>query len=391
MTFTGGELKVKESAVSQGYGVRVLAGKKLGFGYCQNEKGIKKALAQAEKLSRFAVESSFSFAPPARFKNPDIFDKSLQPSDFSSWYALVTEARLAAESLGGKARIIVSASKSDIRLENTAGFSGAYKRTDFSVYAETMHDTGFGFCYFSSNKKPSSLHATGLKAAEMAKSMREAKKPDAGSYTVVMEPEALESLLDILMPSFSGDWKRRGISKLEAGKKMFSEKLTIREDGLSKGTSARPFDDEGTPSKTRSLVEKGVVSSFLFDRETAALARAEESGACTRASYDAPPMIGQSNLVLSPGDRKFDDLERHIKLHHVHGSHTANMTTGDFGLEVSVAFMVDKGEKKPLRGFMLSGNVFDMFSDIEAIEKDVRVLGGLVAPRIAFRNMRVVS
>jgi predicted Zn-dependent protease len=40
---------------------------------------------------------------------------------------------------------------------------------------------------------------------------------------------------------------------------------------------------------------------------------------------------------------------------------------------------------------MLSANVFDMFSGIEAIEKKQRTYGSLIAPRIAFRDVRVVS
>jgi predicted Zn-dependent protease len=139
-------------------------------------------------------------------------------------------------------------------------------------------------------------------------------------------------------------------------------------------------------------VDRGRVASFMFDRETAALAKEGWSGACSRETYDHPPTIGQSNIVVSGGDRKdLSDLGRHLEIHSMHGSHTANATTGDFGLEVTVAFLVDKGKRTPVRGFLLSGNVFDTFADIEAVEKDARVLGGLVAPRIAFKGLKVVS
>lgn len=402
LTFSGGALKTKESVLSSGHGVRVLHDGRLGFGYCQHEKEIKKALAQARNLSRFSVKSRFSFAPASRFQKTKtrISDPALASLDFSELREFVDEVRGAAESLGAKSRVMLSSSGSSVKLENTEGFSGAYKKTDFSVYTESMHDDGFGFAYMASNTRPapSQLRNVGLKAAEMAKAMRGAKKPESGKYTVVLELEALESLLDVLLSSFSGDWKRRRMTKVETGKKMFSEQLTIKEDGLAAGTEARPFDDEGTPSRTRPLIERGVVSSFLFDRETAALAKTEASGACSRSSYYTPPTIGQSNIVLSPGKVKnLDELGRHIEIHYMHGAHTANATTGDFGLDVSVAFLVGGGgrggrnERIPIRGFILSGNVFDIFNNIEAMERDVRTLSGLIAPRIAFRDVRVVA
>ena len=83
--------------------------------------------------------------------------------------------------------------------------------------------------------------------------------------------------------------------------------------------------------------------------------------------------------------------EEKLEVHYAHGSHTANVTTGDIGLEVSAAFMVDKGERKPVKGFMLSGNVFDWFKEIEGLEKKQKTYGSLISPRIAFRDVHVVA
>ncbi len=394
LTFSGGELKVKEAGASAGYGVRALDGGKLGFAYCQRGDEVEKTVERAARLSRFSVRSGFSFAPGKSSAKPAIFDPQLAAMDYGELRGYVDEARKAAESKGGKSRVMLSCVNSNAGIENTEGFSGAYDKTEFSIYAECMHGEAFGFAYATSNRAPapSAPRETGMKAAEMAKAMWNAAKPESGSYSVVLELEALDSILDILLPSFSGDWKRRKVTRLRQGARLFFDKFTMCDDGLAEGTDARPFDDEGTPSARRPLVDRGRVASFLFDRETAALARENASGACGREGYDHPPAIGQSNTVISAGDRKdFSDLGRHLEIHSMHGSHTANATTGDFGLDVSVAFLVDKGRRTPVRGFMLAGNVFDMFANIEAMGKEVRVLGGLVAPRIAFSGLKVVS
>jgi PmbA protein len=389
---TNGELKTKEADSSMGYGIRALEGGRLGFAYCQKESDLKEAIARAGRMSRFSIRSGFEFPGKAPHKAADIFDDEINTDDASALRSYVHEAKEGAESKGGKARIMLGVSRSHIGLENTSGMSGAYDKTGFSLYAECMHGDGFGLAYLGSCKRPASVRDLGVKAAEMASAMRGAKKPESGTYTVVMEPEALQNLIDTLMPSFSGDWKRRAITKLSIGAKRFSEKLTLCEDGLASGTDARPFDDEGTPSACRTLVEGGVVKSFLYDRETAAIEGVDESGACGRNGYDSSPSISSSNLVISPGDSSdLAEIGRHIELHYAHGSHTANPTTGDIGLEASAAFLVDKEKRTPLKGFMLSGNIFEMLSNIEAIEKKQAVLGSLICPRIAFKDLRIVS
>ncbi|MDD5171859.1 MAG: TldD/PmbA family protein [Candidatus ainarchaeum sp.] len=392
LAFTGGELKIKESHSSSGYGIRALQDGKLGFSYCQNKQHIQRAIDEAAKMARFSVKSGFTFPSAQRSTLLDIHDPALDPSDFNAFKDYVEIAKASTSSFGGMPRVMASMESAVTGLENSSGFSGEYKKTTFSMYIECMHGDGFGFSYLSSTHRPAYISDAGLKAADMARSMQGAKKPESGSYTVVMELPALESLLEVFLPSFSGDWKRRGITKLVAGKKMFSENLTIAEDGLAPAINGRPFDDEGTPSAKHVLVDDGAVRSFLYDRETAALEGIAESGACSRPSYNVPPSISSSNIVISPGDHKnLSELGRHIELHYAHGSHTANITTGDVGLEASTAFLVDKGDRQPVKGFMITANVFDMFANIEAMEAHQQTYGAIISPRIAFKGVRIVS
>ena len=391
LVHSGGELRTKEADDSYGIGVRVLEDGKIGFSYCQHESDLARARESALVLSKSAMKTGFGFAPASEIPKADIFDPSIDPDNNTGMKAIVDEARDAAESGGGKSRIVCSFTKESVSLENSAGFSGSYQRTVFSLYAECMLGDGFGFAYSSSTKLPKDTESVGRKAAEMAKSMQGAGKPPDGIYTVVMELEALENIIETLMPSFSGDWKRRGMTRLDAGRKMFSEKLTLVENPLD-GVAARPFDDEGTPSSARTLIESGEIKNFLFDRETAALSGVQEGGSCVRPSYDSLPSIAPSNIVISPGE--YEDLgvlEKYIELRSAHGAHTANVTSGDIGLEASSAFLVEKGERKPIKGFMLTGNVFDMLSDIVGLEKRQKVYGSLISPRIAFGNVRVVT
>ncbi|MEW6748495.1 MAG: TldD/PmbA family protein [Candidatus Micrarchaeota archaeon] len=391
LTFTGGEIKIKECDVSSGIGVRTLDEKRLGFAFCQSEEGLAEALEHAKKTARFSVRSGFSFPGKKAFKMPVLFDKGVDPDDLSWLHSMVRELRDVASYKGGRPRVICHADVSEVSLENSSGFEGSYQESGVSVFVECMHGDGYGMSFFTSHSRPKDIAIEGIKAAEMAEATQSAGKPEAGKHTVVMEVEALENLIDTLLPSFSGDWKRRKITKAEEGKMMFSEKFSLYDDGLAPGSGAQPFDDEGTPSERRALIENGQVRSFLYDRETAALEGVERSGACSRDGYDSPPGIGSSNLVVGPGEwNDLGELGSHIEVHYAHGSHTANPTTGDIGLEVSAAFIVEKGEKKPVKGFMLSGNVFEWLNRIAGIEKRQKVFGSFIAPRMAFSEVQVV-
>ncbi|MFH0736989.1 MAG: TldD/PmbA family protein [Candidatus Micrarchaeota archaeon] len=392
LTFTGGELKIKEADQSSGIAVRALHEGRLGFSFCQDEAGLQDALERARRMSHFSVKSGFSFAPEAPYDKPDIVDPSLDPENLEELRGIVEQVREAASIKGGRPRVISQVQKAEVSISNTSGLEGGYEKTSFSIYAECMNNNGFGMSFSASCRKPADIIMHGSKAAEMALATQNAGKPESGAYIIVMEVQALESLIETLLPSLSGDWRRRKTTKLSLGEKAFSDTLTISEDGLSLAAGARPFDDEGTPSARCALIEKGIVKSFMYDRETAALDGVEECGMCNRNSYDSPPSIGSSNLVISPGSWKsLGELDRFIEVHHAHGSHTANVTTGDIGLEVSAAFMVEKGKRKPVKGFMMSGNIFDMFKGIEAIEDKQQTVGSLISPRIAFRNVRIIA
>jgi len=404
LSFSAGELKSKELAEESGYGIRVLKKGRLGFSYCDSGKDLDKAARHATALSAFSTKTRFSFSPEKKYSKPKTQDtrpKTQDPRVASlgsrELKALLSQVRDGVEHYSKKARVILSSGWEDVVLSNSEGFKGGYRSTGISAYAEAMKDDGFGFAYEEGISMPKDFTSIGERAGSMAKAMKGARKLKPGKYTAIFELSALDELLSVLLPSFSGDWKRKKTSLLadKAGKKVFNKSLSIYDDALSEGSDAKPFDDEGTPSRRIPLVEKGVVKNFVFDRETAALGKTSGSGFCARAHYSAPPGAGTSNITISAGG--YSDLEQELEnplvIHSLHGSHTANTTTGDFGLEVNVAFHKARSGKEPspVRGFLISGNIFKLLNGNIYIEKKSRVLGSIIAPRLAFVGVQVIS
>ncbi len=394
LAYTKEQWKTKERHDDSGYGVRVLHDKRLGFSYCQSESDLKKAVENAASLARFSVSSNFSFQDARGQAKMKIFDSKLaemQPDEMRSMLEQFRDGCKGVEQV----RMYFNANSQGIKLENPL-IKKQYEKTSWSLYAEATAGDGFGFAYKHDMAKPKlDWHEAGNALAEMAIAMKNPGKPATGTYDIAMQPEALHSILEIIMPSFSGDRKRRGISMLQdkQGKQAFSKELSLYDDATATASDCKPFDDEGTASRRICLVEKGVVKNFLYDRETAALEGVRLDANCSRDDYDSLRMALASNWVVPKGDCKqlSETSKEFIDIVSLHGTHTANTTTGDFGAEVSIAFHVKSGARKPLRGFMLTGNVFKLLNSIKAIESTQLRYGNMLAPRILFENAQVVS
>jgi PmbA protein len=397
LTFSNGFVKSKERSSEQGYGIRVLKAGRLGFSYCETEDRIPEAIDNAAAISRFSPKTGFSFAPKSKYPKMNLVDKKAAGIEAEELKGFLEQVRDGVERHKGKPMAILSSGVGSVRIENSEGVEGGYSATSVSVYTEAMAGSGFGFAYEEGFSMPDDFTAIGERAGKMAKAMRGAKKLKPGAYTVIFPIWALDELLYVLSPSMSGEWKRKGTSLLanEKGKRVFSPDISMYDDPLSAASSARPFDDEGTASRRIPMIEKGVLKDFIYDRETAALEGVDKSGFCSRAHFSSPPGASRSNTVISGGGygNLEEELDSYVIVHSLHGGHTANTTTGDFGLEVNVAFhKAGKGRAPvPVRGFLLSGNVFKLLKGNLSIEKTVGRYGDIIAPRMAFEGVRVVS
>ncbi len=395
LVYNEGQLRVRDSSYERGTGVRALLNRKLGFSSCEDGAFLSRAVKDAKSFSKYSPESDFSFPEQQKYSSLPANDRKMEYFSEEDALELLEQVLDGAAFRGSVPQVYISYSKSKTKVQNSNGLDASYSSPLISVYCESMIDNGSGFAYHSGLSLPEDAHALGEKASLLAREMINPKKPEAGNYDIVLELDALDSIIDILLPSISGDWKRKGISVLseKLGKKIFSGQLTIHDNGLAGAASRRPFDDEGVSSTRRCLVKKGALGQFIFDRENAALAGVAEDGFCSRSHYSEPPGIGVSNLEIEPGDVTDldDELGEHITVHSLHGVHTSNTTTGDFGLEVNIAFLHKNGEKIPVRGFLLSGNIFRLLSSIAGLEKKKKVHNAVIAPRTAFSSVRVVS
>ena len=183
---------------------------------------------------------------------------------------------------------------------------------------------------------------------------------DAGTYDVVLEPEAISELLEWLATiAFAAPEIENGTSPLAGrlGERITGSTISLAEepnDPSELGFGA-PFDREGTARRRVPLIEDGIARGVLSDRIHAARAPALGNGKSTGSSLVPDgalgASIGPSAMHLGAGEDASVDallagMERGLyvcRLHYVNGllePRRAVMT----GLTRDGCFLVEKGK-----------------------------------------------
>lgn len=226
-----------------------------------------------------------------------------------------------------------------------------------------------------------------------------ASQPETGLYPVVFESEALTQL----MLAFSDYISARSISEKNSifaddlGRRILSPLLSMRDDPFYEGgLASRGFDGEGAVCQVTPIVDKGVLTNFLTDSSYAAHMRLPPTASAVRSARSTLD-IGISNLVIEPGTAKLPQLlgssPKVILVTEVMGFHAGFKSgTGDFSLQAEGELWENGLKSRPIRNFVVSGNLRTLLSDVEGISN--RVLApksNIIAPDLLIRELSIAG
>ncbi|MEW5996315.1 MAG: TldD/PmbA family protein [Candidatus Micrarchaeota archaeon] len=392
--YAHGCFREKKFSHEKGYALRAIKDSKLGFSYCNSEEDFQKAVDAALRSAPFSPEVKYSFPPSQKYEY--MKTKSWDIANLDEKFAMECAQR-AVEGILEHAeptRVSLSFSFGKEEIENTNGLSASMDGSFCSLYAEAKKGNLFGFSYYASPFLPKDFKKLGGEAALMAKEMEGAKSLPTGKYEVCFSPYCLSQLIEFFMFHLSSENKRRGISKLsdKKGEKVSSEKLSIRDSLKANAANMWPFDAEGIAAKDISLIRDGVLEDFLYDSYTAVRLGSWRDGNCSRPDYSTAPTPAQSNIIIGKGDYPEAAAAHYLYVESFHGMHTSNSVSGDFGVEVDIAFFIkDKGEKFPVTNLLLTGNIFNLFSSINKVGDAQSAWNDLIAPKIWFKDVQAVG
>lgn len=157
--------------------------------------------------------------------------------------------------------------------------------------------------------------------------------------------------------------------------------LTALDDGtIPEAWGSLAVDDEGSPTQKTTLIEKGVLKTFLSDRIGAAECGVPRSGSARRESYRYAPVSRMRNTYIAAGESSVDEMMASMGdgLWAVRmGGGSVNPATGEFNFSVEEGYMVRDGKvTDPVRGATLTGKGHEILPRIRMVGSDLEFAPG---------------
>lgn len=290
-----------------------------------------------------------------------------------------------------------------VMIRNHSGLNLSYDRTlvegHIMVVAEDGGNAEVGWDYgFSPFLGQLEMDSIGKTAAERAVRMLGARPVRSMQTPAILPPWVASDILSILSASFLADNLQKGKSMLlgRMGEQVFSSHVTVVDDGLYPGGMASsPFDDEGCLRQETVLVSEGVIQGFLYDQYTANKENCDSTGNAGRYGIKAPPSVQTSNFYIPNGsftpDELVSSLEDGLMVTDLIGLHTADPISGDFSVGAA-GFWIKRGEAVfPVKGVAISGNLLDLFNNVNGTGTDLAFYGNTGAPSLRISALNVAG
>lgn len=397
------KLNFAKEEISEGIGIRVIKNNHVGFAFTSDFSKIKETTEQAlANTSLNKEDKNIQFAMPEKEVNvKGIYDENYENLDIETSIDFLNNIIEKAEEKNCEVTSAgFSADEYEKVILNSNGVNLSMKKTLFAagLSVNVIEGTDISTSYDSiSSTKFSNLNGDKLSSdvCNLALNSLGGENVETNDYDVVLDYHAATGLLSTFISAFSSENVERGRSTLKGkeGTEITTESLSLFDDGTYEGAIyARPFDGEGTVSKKTPLIKEGVLNSFLYDITTGNKVDTESTSNGSRG-YTSTPSVAPSNLIFDFNEStNINEIQKGVVVTSVLGAHTANPITGDFSVEASNAFKIEKGQiSKPIKKAMISGNIFELLKDCQKIESDTKQYGPFIIPKILVHGLRVIG
>ena len=389
---TDSEIAEIKQNFSEDYGIRLIHDKKIASIQTTNQQDIEKAIDSAFKTSSNLKARDFWGGLPhdTALKQLDrTFDERLEKISGAEVMDIVQNMINSANSdkvntITGSLNIV----SENFEIANTNGLHLNEKATYISgiINAESEYGTlpvsGIGH---ASGRTLSNFSAeqVGNDAKIMCIESINPQKIDSDNYSIIFEPYSVGELLAFVVAAnfnFKTFSEKKSCFSNNFEEKIAIEQLSLIDDPhISEGIGTKSVDDEGTETKKRNLIEKGIFKntfSNLFDsykEGKQSSGNASRSGSPMGRSSEPIPMSAPHNLKISPGDISQEDMIKDTK----HGllvgrlwyTYAVNPIKGDFSCTARSGIrIIENGDiKGPGKSVRIIHNLSTMLKNISEI------------------------
>ncbi|EPG75635.1 TldD/PmbA family protein [Leptospira fainei serovar Hurstbridge str. BUT 6] len=384
-----GRIANTETSRSRGVGIRILQNSRPGYSY--SERFSEEALARMvrDALDQTEITDPLDLDLPGPQPLPDInlkhFEKSLEDLDFSwmrKFGQSLDEASWAGDSrIENVPHVGVGKSRTESLVANSKGVF--VKKESNVIYAGTgvvasekdskkmgsFYRSGRDLSKFSANDiaKEAAVRATELLGAEPLKS---------GMYPIVLSNRISSQIFGMFSSPFFADAVQKGQSRLvdKLGQEVASPILTIRcEPHLPDFPGSRLIDAEGILTSPRSVVENGILSSYLYNLESAKKEGVKPTGHGVR-SYSGRAGTSFSNFIIPFGTSTRQELLSSVPhcifVTKLEGGAGCSAVSGEISIGVQGFYYKNGIPQFPVDRITMNTNFFDLLRKIDGISNE---------------------
>ncbi|WP_349359643.1 metalloprotease TldD [Stappia sp.] len=399
LVFDNGRLKAANYDTTQGFGLRAVAGEAAGYAHSGeiSEAALKRA---GDAVRAVASGHSGTYAAAPQRTNAHLYPETnpLDRPTFADKVALLQTIDAYARAKDPKVRqvsVSLAASWQVVDILRADGhrmrdvrplvrFSVSIVAGDGSRQESGSHGFG-GRDTIGAFVTEESWKAAVDEALRQALVNLEAVPAPAGSYDVVLGNGWPGILLhEAVGHGLEGDFNRKKTSAFAGlmGERVASKGVTIVDDGTLGGRrGSLTVDDEGTPTSRTVLIEDGILTGYMQDRQNARLMGVAPTGNGRRQSYAHIPMPRMTNTIMLSGDRDPGEILEGVKdgIYAVSfGGGQVDITSGKFVFSCTEAYRIENGRLgAPVKGAMLIGNGPDALTRVEAVGNDMALDPGI--------------
>jgi TldD protein len=399
LVFDDGRVKTASYDAAEGFGLRAVRGDTAG--YAHSTEISENALIRASETARLAVgDGGGTLALPPKATNQRLYGDTdpIEGAVFAAKLDALREIDAFARALDPRvvqvsATLAASHQEVDIlRPEGLrVGDTRPMARLNVSVIVEEngrreQGGTGGGGRHgIAALLEPSRWQAMAREALRIALVNLGAEAAPAGMMDVVLGPGWPGILLhEAIGHGLEGDFNRKKTSAFSGlmGQRIASPGVTVLDDGtIPDRRGSITVDDEGTPSGKNVLIEDGILTGYMQDRQNARLMGVAATGNGRRESYAHAPMPRMTNTYMLGGNDDPAGIVASLKdgIYAVgFGGGQVDITNGKFVFSCTEAYRVKNGKVgAAVKGATLIGDGPTALKQIRAIGTDMALDPGI--------------
>ncbi len=395
--YSNNRLKSCDTSQSAGTALRLINDGRLGTAVASGEGKVDTLGELALSVAPYGPKADFSFPKASKTREVALYDQNEADTSVDEM------VELGGKILDGLRKrwpeLICGAGVSrgtyDVEIENSQGFAGEFKGTDFGCSATAQATKEGDIFQYSSSLlgKPASdeeLEVFLERCNEGISLGLEIAHLDPGSYPVILSPNSMPFLLRSLEAGVKGNniFEKKSPLTDKTGELVLSPEFTLYDDPTFKRTSKSvPFDDEGVPTKKRAIFDNGVFTGPITDLEYAAKLGSEPTGNGFRVQhiYRNRVLSGGVSITSSnwriPGkengptrDELIAEVDCGVYLDYSFDCWMGTIINGDFTGTLHSAYKIEKGKLVGrLKHLSISGNIYSALGDkMIACSREVR-------------------